>query len=148
MIREWLKILQVQTICQWDVLVFLYRHRTAMLGPDHIARLLSYGTNLVVDALSHLESLGLVERSRRSQGARLYQLARPSENHRGRALEELLALTATRFGRMKIAENLREMSGRAAIFLYARNKVEAGAISGRHSALESRREDDKWPKAI
>src|SRR5919109_400151 len=107
MIKEWLKSLAIDNICQWDLLVFLHRHRTALVGAEDIARLVPYGTGPIVTALDYLESQGLVERSRLSQGARLYQLIQV-QGPRGHAFRELVALTLSRAGRLQIAANLRQ----------------------------------------
>src|SRR4051812_27978115 len=94
----WLKALGVESLCQWDLLIFLYRHQTSLADAEHLARLSGYATDRVVAALDVLESLGLVERSRVSQGARLYQFCTPATRPagtptpRGEAFERLLAL--------------------------------------------------------
>ena len=78
-VEGWLTALGVETVCQWDVLVFLYRHPTSLVGADHVARLLGYDSDRVVAALDVLAFLRLVTRSRMSQGARLYQFTAPPE---------------------------------------------------------------------
>src|SRR5229473_1778163 len=83
-VEDWLKTLGIESLCQWDVLVFLYRHQSSLVSAEDIARFLGYATVEVVAALDSLESSGLVERSRVSQGVRLYHLtalpaAPPSE---------------------------------------------------------------------
>ena len=106
----WLKALGIEVLCQWDVLVFLYRHQTSLLGADHLARLLGYATEPVVAALDVLESAGLVERSRVSQGARLYRFTAPPPeggNGRGEAFERLLALAGHRAGRLLLSRQMR-----------------------------------------
>ena len=59
-IDGWLHTLGITSLCQWDVLVFLYRHQTSLVGADVIAHLLGYASDLVVAALDVLEFLGLV----------------------------------------------------------------------------------------
>jgi hypothetical protein len=66
----------IDEICQWDVLVFLHRHRTALLSAEQITRLMCHGSRAVITALDDLAAAGIVERSRLLQGARLYQLIR------------------------------------------------------------------------
>jgi DNA-binding MarR family transcriptional regulator len=105
MSNDWLKALGLDEIWQWDVLVFLHRHRDALLGADHIARLLGYDRGVVASALDHLESAGLVERSRVSQGVRLYHLNRLSGSRR-KAFEELVASTDSRAGRLALVNKL------------------------------------------
>jgi len=91
-VEGWLKTLGIESLCQWDVLVFLYRHQSSLVSAEHIARFLGYATAEVVAALDSLESSGLVERSRVSQGVRLYQLAAPADPTRRDALERLMTL--------------------------------------------------------
>lgn len=106
-VNNWLKALGVESLCQWDVLVFLYRHPTSLLSAEHIAHLLGYPTNLIVGALDYLEPLGLLHRSRVSQGVRLYQFTVSSDPRRGKAFHELLALTDNRACRMLLMKALR-----------------------------------------
>jgi hypothetical protein len=103
-VEGWLKTLGLGSLCQWDVLVFLYRHQTTLVGGDYLARLLGYATEPVVAALDALDSLGLVARSRVSQGARLYQFTTPPEPPRGGAFERLLALAGDRAGRLRLSK--------------------------------------------
>ena len=111
LIEGCLKDLGIDCLCEWDVLVFLYRHQTTLVGTDHLASLLGYDTEPVVAALDVLEALNLLERSRLSKGARLYQFKVPPTNSagtpspRGAAFERLLALTAHRAGRLVLAEH-------------------------------------------
>ena len=74
-VETWLKTLGIESLCQWDVLVFLYRHQSSLVSAEDIARFLGYATAEVVAALGSLESAGLVERSRVAQGVLLYQLS-------------------------------------------------------------------------
>jgi hypothetical protein len=106
-IDAWLNTLGVATLCQWDVLIFLYRHQTSLVGADFIARLLGYASDPVVAALDRLEFLGLVERSRVSQIVRLYQFTLPSDLPRGGAWARLLALASDRTGRLRVSKRLR-----------------------------------------
>jgi hypothetical protein len=103
----WLNTLGIVSRCQWDVLVFLYRHQTSLVGADFIARLLGYASDPVVAALDVLEFLGLVERSRVSQIVRLYKLTVPSDPPRGGAWARLLALGSDRGGRVRLSKSLR-----------------------------------------
>src|SRR6266581_6479138 len=81
------------------MLVFLYLHQTSLVSAEHIARLLGYATGEVAAALEHLESLGFVERSRVSQGARLYQFTARAHTPPGAACHRLIASqTAARCG--------------------------------------------------
>src|SRR5262245_52628749 len=102
-----LNTLGVESLCQWDVLVFLYRHQTSLVGADYLARLLGYTTDPVIAALDSLESLGLVERSRVSQGARLYLFTTPVGPPRLEAFQRLLQLAGDRAGRLLLSDQLR-----------------------------------------
>ena len=106
-VEGWLKTLGVESLCQWDVLVFLYRHQATLAGADYLARLLGYATEPVVDALDALESLGCVGRSRVSQGARLYRFTVPDGPPHGEAFKRLLALAGHRAGRLLLSGQLR-----------------------------------------
>ena len=106
-VEGWLKILGIEALCRWDVLVFLYRHQSSLVSAEHIARFLGYATAEVVAALDSLESSGLVERSRVSQGVRLYQLTAPADPTRGDALERLMSLADSHTVRLLLARRLR-----------------------------------------
>ena len=60
-----------------------------------------------VAALDVLDALGLVERSRVSQGARLYQFLTPAAPPRGEAFERLQTLADGRDGRIYLSRQLR-----------------------------------------
>ena len=102
-VEGWLKTLGIESLCQWDVLVFLYRHQSSLVSAEHIARFLGYATAEVVAALDSLESSGLVERSRVSQGVRLYQVTASADPARRDALEQLMALADSHTVRLLLA---------------------------------------------
>ncbi|MEX2309055.1 MAG: helix-turn-helix domain-containing protein [Pirellulales bacterium] len=102
-----LKTLGVELLCQWDVLVFLYRHQSSLVSAEHIARFLGYPSAEVVATLDSLESSGLVERSRVSQGVRLYQVTAPADPARRDALERLMTLADSHTVRLLLARRLR-----------------------------------------
>jgi hypothetical protein len=106
-VAGWLGTLGVGSLCQWDVLFFLYRHQTSLVGSDYLALLLGYGDTAVIDALDVLEGLRLVERSRVSRNVRLYQFTVPSDPPRKGAFERLLDLAGHRAGRLLLAGQLR-----------------------------------------
>jgi hypothetical protein len=106
-VEAWLQAVGVQTLCEWDVLVFLYRHHVSLLGGEHIARLAGYDTGAVVAALDRLEALGLVARSRVSQAVRLYQFTTPADPPRRDAVERLVRLAGHRAGRVLVAKTFR-----------------------------------------
>ena len=102
----WLKTLGIESLCQWDVLVFLYRHQSSLVSAESIARFLGYATAEVVAALDSLESSGLVERSRVSQGVRLYQVTASADPARCDALERLMTLADSHAVRLLLARKL------------------------------------------
>jgi DNA-binding MarR family transcriptional regulator len=130
-VEGWLKTLGIESLCQWDVLVFLYRHQPTLVSAEQIARFLGYATAEVVAALDSLESSGLVERSRVSQGVRhridwqsdlakqlversrvsqgvrLHQLTAPADPTRRDALERLMTLADSHTVRRLLARRLR-----------------------------------------
>ena len=106
-VEGWLKTLGIESLCQWDVLVFLYRHQPSLVSAEHIARFLGYATAEVVAALDSLESSGLVVRSRVSQGVRLYQLTAPTDPTRRDALEQLMTFADGHTVRLLLARRLR-----------------------------------------
>ena len=102
-VEGWLKTLGIESLCQWDVLVFLYRHQSSLVSAEHIARFVGYATAEVVAALDSLESSGLVERSRVSQGVRLYQLTAPADPTHSDALERLMTFADSHTVRLLLA---------------------------------------------
>src|SRR5712664_3626076 len=102
----WLKTLGIESLSQWDVLVFLYRHPSLLVSAEHIPRFVGHATAEVVAALDSLESSGLVERSRVSQGGRLYQVTPPSDPTRRDALERLMTLVDSHTVRLLLARRL------------------------------------------
>jgi DNA-binding MarR family transcriptional regulator len=106
-VEGWLKTLGIESLCQWDVIVFLYRHQSSLISAEHIGRFLGYATAEVVAALDSMESSGLVERSRVSQGVRWYQLTAPADPTRRDALEQLMTLADSHTVRLLLARRLR-----------------------------------------
>jgi len=107
LMEEYLKTLGVKTLYDWDVLVFLYRHQASMVSAEHIARLLGYATQIIVRALDTLEALGLVARSRVSQGARLYQFTAP-ESGSWKEPNEFINFTGSRSVRLYLIKKLKQ----------------------------------------
>src|SRR5262245_55334895 len=100
--------LGIETMAQWDLLVFLVRHDSSLLGMEDLARLTGYPVESIITALEVLESRRLVERSRIAQTIRLYRVTPPVESHRSRALEQLLRLNGHRQGRALLSRNLQK----------------------------------------
>ena len=71
--KECLHKAGLSLLCEWDVLVFLYRHHASLASAEQIARLIGYPSFAVGKALEKLEAQGLIWRSRSSQGVRFYQ---------------------------------------------------------------------------
>src|SRR5438094_500216 len=105
-VAGWLETLGIESLCQWDVLVFLERHQSSLVSADDIARFLGYAAAAVVAALDSLESSGLVARSRVSQGVRLYQVNAAVDLARRDALEQLMTLVDSRTLRVLQARRL------------------------------------------
>jgi hypothetical protein len=151
-IDGWLSTLGITSLCQWDVLLFLYRHQTSLVGADFIARLLGYASGPVVAALDVLEFLGLVERSRVSQIVRLYQFTVPSDPKRGDAWARLLALASDRGGRVHLSKRLRGGDQTPQARLQAAQRFLAEAKqhvqASRQRLLTRRGGHEPWLKAI
>ena len=105
-VRECLRTVGVESQCQWDLLIFLHRHRTTLMTPERLATLMGYGFETVVTALDSLEALQLLQ-CVESYRARLYELSLPAAPLRRAALERLLALSDLREGRLAVWKHLR-----------------------------------------
>lgn len=111
-IEECLKILGISMLGDWDVLVFLYRHRASLTSAEQIARLLGYPSKTVADALNRLESHKMLERSRSSQGARLYEFVFPEAHLAPEScFRWMLGFSETRPGRLQLIKHLRHGVG-------------------------------------
>ena len=104
--QEWLKTLGISSLIQLDVLAFICRHRTSLVGGDLIARLLGYTTENVVNALDVLESLELVARTRATHGVRIYEAAIPTDPPRREAFSEVMKMMSSRAGRLTLSRKL------------------------------------------
>jgi DNA-binding MarR family transcriptional regulator len=102
-----LKALGVIYLSEWDVLTFLHRHAASLCTATQIATLVGYDKAEIGAALNRLEALGLIERSRISQGIRIYQFFEPAERARRSALIELMNLAQNRTGRLLLQKNLK-----------------------------------------
>ena len=106
-IGDCLETLGIEHLCQWDVLVFLHRHHACLVGGELVAHYLGYPQVAVTDALSRLDFLGLIRRSRASQGVRLYEFRRPDSPSKGAIFDHLLGLAGDREGRLELIGTLR-----------------------------------------
>ena len=105
-VHEHLKILGISTLSEWDVLTFLHRHGTIMTSAAEMALLLGDNKAEVGAALDRLASLGLLQRSRGSQGIRRYQISIPTDLSRFSSFIELMRLAENRDGRLLLLKHL------------------------------------------
>jgi hypothetical protein len=106
LVLESLQTLGVDFLTEWDALTFVYQHATSLCTAAHIARLIGYDKVETAGALQKLETLGLIERSRVTQGIRFYRVPAPAEP-RCRCLQELMSLTQDRAGRLLLLRQLK-----------------------------------------
>jgi predicted transcriptional regulator len=106
LIREGLETLGISLLNEWDVLAFLYRHATSLTSASEISHLLGEDKADVSAALDHLESLGLIQRSRGSQGVRLYCISVPTDPVRSYCFTEVINLAEKREGRLLLRKHL------------------------------------------
>ncbi|HEV3085271.1 MAG TPA: helix-turn-helix domain-containing protein [Gemmataceae bacterium] len=102
-----LETLGIESLCQWDVLVFQYRHQSSLISAEQIAQLLGHATADVVAALDSLESSGLVERSRVAEGVRLHQVTVSADPVHRDAFERLMTRADSHTVRLLLARRLR-----------------------------------------
>jgi predicted transcriptional regulator len=102
-----LEVLGVDLLTEWDALVFLYRHSASLCTAAQIANLIGYDRAEIGPALQRLETLGLIQRSRVSQGIRFYRFSEPEEPSRQSSLLELMNLTHNRAGRLMLLRRLK-----------------------------------------
>ena len=147
----WLKTQGIASLCQWDLLVFFYRHQSSLVGTDDLARLLGYATEAVLTALGDLEAEGLIGRSRVSQGARMYQLTVPADSPCSGAFARLLALSIPPAGRLRLAKQLRRDDQRSAQRLQGVRHVRGQTLRVARIMPRSLKNPEKrapWLKAI
>jgi DNA-binding MarR family transcriptional regulator len=96
----------ISSLCDWDVFSFVYRHVTSLTTADQIARLVGYESGVVGCALDRLESRKLIERSRPSRGVRLYRVLSLKDVEHQRCVQELVALSESRAGRLELVRQL------------------------------------------
>jgi hypothetical protein len=110
-----LETLGVSQLSQWDVLMFLHRHGTSLTNAAQIGRLVRGDKAAVGAALERLESLGLIQRSRGSQGVRLYRISIPEDPLRYSCFLELISLAEKPGGRLQLLRHLQRGSLRPSI---------------------------------
>jgi DNA-binding IclR family transcriptional regulator len=106
-VTEWLQALGVTHLSEWDVLSFFHRHPVSLVPPTEIARLTGHDKSETGAVLHKLETLGLIQRSRASQGLRLYEVAKFPESSRSSSLRELMNLAQSRAGRLLLVKHLK-----------------------------------------
>ena len=111
LIEQCARDLGISVLSEWDVLTFLYRHRTSLTSAEQIAKFLGYGKGIVAGALDRLESEGLINRSRASLGVRLYRFATHADACRQICFEQLMELAGNRPGRLLLMRTLRPPDG-------------------------------------
>jgi hypothetical protein len=102
-----LKTLGVTYLSEWDVLTFLYRHAASLCTATQIATLVGYDKAEIGAALNRLETLGLIQRSRISQGIRIHQFLEPAEPAPRAFLIELMNLAQNRAGQLLLQKHLK-----------------------------------------
>ena len=102
-----LEALGVTQLTEWDALVFLYHHSASLCTVAQIARLIGYDGAEIGPALHRLEALGLIQRSRVSQGIRFYRFSAPADLSRQNCLLELMKLTNNRAGRLMLLKHMK-----------------------------------------
>lgn len=107
LVPDRLQVLGVELLTEWDALVFLYRHAASLCTTAQIAQLIGYEKSEIGAALHKLEGLGLIQRSRVSQGIRFYRFSAPEEPSRYSGLLELMNLAQGREGRLLLLKHLK-----------------------------------------
>jgi hypothetical protein len=111
-LEDCLRGLQILSLIDWDVLIFVYRHGFNLSNADQMGRLLGYTSKEVGAALERLECQSLIQRSRYSAGARFYSFARSEPVAPESCLGRLMSLAETREGRLVLIKLLRQDVGR------------------------------------
>ncbi len=107
LVLERLRALGVALLTEWDTLAFVCHHATSLCTAAQIARLIGYDKAETLAALQKLETLGLIQRSRVSQGIRFYRFWAPAEPFRHSCLLELMSLEQNRAGRLLLLKHLK-----------------------------------------
>jgi DNA-binding MarR family transcriptional regulator len=102
-----LRVLGTTLVSEWETLAFVNRHAASLGTAAQIAQFIGYDKAEIAAALRKLEALGLILRSRVSQGIRFYQLSEPLEPSRQSCLLELVNLAQSRAGRLLVIKHLK-----------------------------------------
>lgn len=91
----------IQHPCDVDLLLFFYRHPSALLTADSLVAYLGHNHDRVAKSLDGLIAAGLVTRSQNpSRSARLYQLS--LDGHPSSELAVFLKIASAREGRNEV----------------------------------------------
>lgn len=101
-VEHWLAILGVRTVAEWDVLIFLNRHRFSLFQADTTPSLAGYNGEVSSRALRSLEQLGLVKRSWANLHQDVCIATLPDEPARRLALDHLTNLVEDRTVRLAL----------------------------------------------
>lgn len=101
-VLERLQSLGITLKSEWDTLAFVFRHAASLGTAAQIAQFIGYEKAEIAVALRRLEAMGLIQRSRVSQGLRFYQISATLEPCRLSCLRELISLTQDRAGRLVV----------------------------------------------
>ena len=107
LVKGCLESIGIPLLIDWDILIFLYRHGVILSNTDQIARFMSCESTTIHNALSRLESRGLIESSRPSRGVCLYKAVIPPDGSHQSSFQQLLRLTANRTGRLVLTKILK-----------------------------------------
>jgi len=109
LVQEGLHALGVAFLCDWDALAFLHRHSPSLATAAQLAPLIGYDKAEIGVALHRLATLGLIQRSRVSQGIRIYRYTEPPEPGRHACLRSLMSLAQNRTGRLLLLKHLKHL---------------------------------------
>lgn len=91
--------------CDLDLAVFFARHPRSLLSSDSLSAFLGYQIKDIADSLDVLLAAGILRRKQTSaHAARLYELT--IESSEAEWLERVMALAATRHGRLALLEEI------------------------------------------
>ena len=110
-IERWLEMLGVQTLVEWDVLVFLNRHPFSLFRADTMPSLAGYNSDSSSAAMSSLERLGLVKRLRADFNQDVYTATVLSDPARKLAMSYLMNLAEDRSVRLALMRRLAKPMG-------------------------------------
>lgn len=105
-IRQWLTILGIQSLAEWDILVFLRHHPFTVLDTEQVLKLSGYDSEQITTALFNLQELGLLQVLRISPTRCGYLQILPKEPRRIRAFHHLKTRVDGRSVRLALRKEL------------------------------------------